>query len=455
MAKVNIRVRPETEALYLDFFFRGARCREQTALVDTPEHRKRLQALANRIQKEIERGTFDYGAFFPNSPKAEVFANGGPAKSEPATETAPTPPPMLATPADRQTPTFADFAELWFLEMSPQWRRLHRQGVRDVLDKNLLPTFGTRLLHTITKADVMGFRAELAKMPGRKGGTLGAARINKIMCFLRQILNEAADRFEFTPAFRGIKPLKQKRTDVEPFTLEEVQKILDTVRPDYRDYLTVRFFTGLRTGEVNGLKWKHIDLERNLILVRETVVNGQEEDGVKTDQSIRDIAMLPMVRQAIENRLKVRDPSCPWVFPTADGGPMDAHNFSNRVWYPLLRYLDLAPRRPYQTRHTAATLMLASGESPEWIAQIMGHSTTAMLFKVYSRFVPNLTRQDGQAFAGLVHSKLGPKPDAPPPKAAPSPADTAPPDHAAALAALQSLSPEQLATLLTLAKKAS
>jgi integrase len=110
-----------------------------------------------------------------------------------------------------------------------------------VLDKNLLPAFGTRPLHAITKADVMGFRAELAKLPGRKGGTLGAARINKIMCFLRQVLNEAADRFEFTPAFRGIKPLKQKRTDVEPFSLEEVQKILDTVRPDYRDYLTVRF----------------------------------------------------------------------------------------------------------------------------------------------------------------------------------------------------------------------
>lgn len=456
MAKVNIRVRPETETLYLDFFFRGARCREQTALMDTPEHRKRLQALANRIQKEIERGTFDYGAFFPNSPKAQVFANGGPAKPVPSAEEVPAPPPAPAAVAERQTPTFADFAELWFLEMSPQWRRLHRQGVRDVLDKNLLPAFGTRPLHAITKADVMGFRAELAKLPGRKGGTLGAARINKIMCFLRQVLNEAADRFEFTPAFRGIKPLKQKRTDVEPFSLEEVQKILDTVRPDYRDYLTVRFFTGLRTGEVNGLKWKHVDLERNLILVRETVVNGLEEDGVKTDQSIRDIAMLPMVRQAIENQLKRRDPACPWVFPNADGGPMDAHNFSNRVWYPLLRYLELEPRRPYQTRHTAATLMLAAGENPEWIAQIMGHSTTAMLFKVYSRFVPNLTRQDGQAFAGLVHSKLAPKAEPPAAKASPAPSpDSAPPDHTAALAALQSLSPEQLATLLTLAKKAS
>lgn len=199
-----------------------------------------------------------------------------------------------------------------------------------------------------------------------------------------------------------------------------------------------------------------MDLERNLILVRETVVNGQEEDGVKTDQSIRDIAMLPMVRQAIEDQPKRRDPACPWVFPNAEGGPMDAHNFSNRVWYPLLRYLELEPRRPYQTRHTAATLMLAAGENPEWIAQIMGHSTTAMLFKVYSRFVPNLTRQDGQAFAGLVHSKLAPKAEPSADKASPAtPAENVPSDHTAALAALQSLSPEQLATLLTLAKKAS
>lgn len=451
MAKVQIRSRPETGALYLDFFFRGSRCREQTALKDTPENRKRVQALAKRIQKEIEHGSFDYATHFPNSPRVEQFAEGSAGAGggqAPATTAAPV--------AEANSPTFADFAELWFLEMSPQWRRLHSTGVREVLDRNLLPVFGAKPLHQITKADVLGFRAELAKRPGRKNATLGAARMNKIMCFLRQILNEAADRFEFTPAFRNIKPLKQKRTDVQPFSLEEVQRILDTVRPDYRDYLTVRFFTGMRTGEVNGLKWKNVDLERNLILVRETVVNGQEEDGVKTDTSLRDIAMLPMVREAIDRRLKTRDPACPFVFATSENNPIDAHNFSNRVWYPLLRYLDLEPRRPYQTRHTAATLMLGSGENPEWIAQTLGHSSTAMLFKVYSRFVPNLTRQDGQAFSGMVHSRLNPAavPGQSPVTGAD---DEGPPalDDAIALAALQSLSPEQLATLLAHARKAS
>ena len=83
-------------------------------------------------------------------------------------------------------------------------------------------------------------------------------------------------------------------------------------------------------------------------------------------------------------------------------------NFTNRVWYPLLRHLDLRRRRPYQTRHTAATLWLSTGESPEWIARQLGHTTTEMLFRVYSRFRPNLTRQDGAAFERLLNSILPP-----------------------------------------------
>jgi integrase len=75
---------------------------------------------------------------------------------------------------------------------------------------------------------------------------------------------------------------------------------------------------------------------------------------------------------------------------------------TKRVWYPLLRYLAFKPRRPYQSRHTAATLWLAAGENPLWIARQLGHSSTEMLFKVYGRFVPNLTRQDGSAFERLL-----------------------------------------------------
>jgi len=400
MAK--IRARPETGTLYLDFFYRGVRCREQTTLPDTAESRRKVQSLLNRIEKEIAQGSFDYSATFPSSPRAARFAVAVTSSAIGPTV---------------ETPLFSEFAEQWYIEMSPQWRRSHRATVRDVLDRNLCPKFGKRRIGDITKADVLTFRAEIAKLPGRGGATVGNARINKIMCFLRQILNEAADRFDLKPAFRGLKPLKQKKTDVQPFSLADVNRILSTVRPDFRNYLVMRFFTGMRSGEVNGLQWKYVDLEHNLILVRETFSSGEVEDNAKNAYSIRDIPMLPNVREAIESQLSIRDPNVQWVFPTREGGPIDANNFANRIWYPLLRFLELDKRRPYQTRHTAATLMLASGENPEWVARVLGHANTDMLFRVYSRFVPNLTRQDGRAFAGLINSHAAePKANVPAPQ---------------------------------------
>lgn len=84
----------------------------------------------------------------------------------------------------------------------------------------MTPHFGDRPVGEITKSDVLAFRAHLAKVPARsEDTTLSNRRINAIMKPPRQILNEAADRFEFHTAFRNIKPLKHKRSDVQPFRL--------------------------------------------------------------------------------------------------------------------------------------------------------------------------------------------------------------------------------------------
>lgn len=397
----KVRVRPETGTLYLDFFFRGVRCREQTALEDTATNRRQVQSLLNRIEKEIKQGSFDYAVTFPGSVKAKQFA-----KSHVVQMIMPPTPittsgviPVLPPAA---TPTFAEFSVTWRAEMAPQWRRLHRSSVDVIFDAHLLPAFGDKWLSMITKADVLGFRAELVKLPGRGRSTLSPSTTNKIFGVLRQCLAEACNRFGLPDPFRGIRRLKARRPEVQPFSLEEVERIRATIRTDFRNYATVRFFTGMRSGEINGLKWKYVDFEKELILVRETFSSGEAEPNAKTETSLRDIPMLPMVKEALQQQFAVRGPDSEYVFTTRDGSPIDAHNFANRVWYPLLRYLGLEKRRPYQTRHTAATLMLASGENPEWIARLMGHANTQMLFTVYSRFVPNLTRQDGLAIAGLL-----------------------------------------------------
>ena len=395
----SIRRLESQGTIFMDFRYAGQRLREYTMLPDSLANRKRLQKALDRIETEIALGTFDYAKTFGKSlPQPEAKSG-----EELLGATIPQGAPVFSR---NGTPHFREFAELWFSEVEVSWRRSYRITQRGVIDKYLIPFFGNKEVGHISKADILEFRASLAKVTKRKSdSTLSNRRVNAVMKPLRQIVNEAADRFEFNSAFRNIKPLKIKRSDVQPFTLDEVQQILNTVRADYRNYFTCRFFTGMRTGEVHGLKWKYIDFERRLILVRESIVLN-EEDELKTDGSVRDIQMSQLVYDALQAQYKAAGEFSEYVFCNQAGQPIDNQNFLNRVWNPLLRHLGLVHRRAYQMRHTAATLWLASGEAPEWIARQLGHTSTEMLFRVYSRYVPNLTRQDGSAMERLLASRI-------------------------------------------------
>ncbi|MEW5880418.1 MAG: tyrosine-type recombinase/integrase [Pseudomonadota bacterium] len=388
--------------LFLDFRYQGRRCREYTALADTDANRKRLARVLTRLEQAIAAGTFEYAEFFQKELNRRAAAAAPKATDSTPTAIRSQPP----APSEASTPTFRDFVEQWIREHAVEWRRSHLRTLRSTIERHLLPRFGDVRVCAIRRADILAFRAQLATLPGRgKRPALSNKRINGIIGPLKQILNEAAERYEFPPPTANLKPLKLRRTDVFPFTLEEVNRILAAVRPDYRDYLLVRFFTGMRSGEVDGLKWKYVDFDRRLILVRETLVLGQD-DYTKTEGSQRDIQMSTPVYEALRRQEQRSRQLSPYVFCNRAGHPIDNKNFTERIWRPLLRHLGLPPRRPYQMRHTAATLWLAAGESPEWIARQLGHTSTQMLFRVYSRYVPNLTRQDGSAMERLLRSTL-------------------------------------------------
>ena len=405
MAKVTTR--KETGRLVIDFIYRGVRCREQTALPDTAANRKRVESVLAKLKAALASGTFAYRDFFPGSPLVGRFDTPLPAPvPAPGTPASPTSASAAAASvASSPTPTFKDFTATWVSEHQIEWRRSHIKVLNSTLDGHLLPVFGDKPVGTITKSDVLAFRAKLAAKPGRIGDKLSNKRINNVMGVLRQILADAADRYSFVSPQTNLKPLKMRKADVQPFSLDQVQTVLATVRPDWRDYFTFRFLTGVRTGEAHGLKWKYVDFANRLILIRETFVLGEDEY-TKTDSSQRDIQMSQPVYEALKRQWEVSGRLSEYVFCNREGHPIDNKNFSDRVWYPLLRHLDLARRRPYQMRHTAATLWLASGEAPEWVARQLGHASTQMLFQVYSRYVPNMTRQDGSAIDRLLATRF-------------------------------------------------
>jgi len=393
----SVRRRPESGKLYWDFQFQLQRCREYSQLDDTADNRAQMEEKLALIEQAIQKGAFRYSDFFPGSKNALRFEIG----ASDVADRSPPPPTEAPKPVIPATPTFNGFSETWFQQMAPTWRESTREAYRSLLDVYLFPEFGAKPLSEITRDDILSARAKFAAHRLRNGNQRSAKSVNEAMGLLSTIMAEACLRYPISNPTARIKRLKEKRVDIFPFKLDEVQTLLQKVRADYASYLAVRFFTGMRTGEINGLKWHYVDFDAGLILVRETWTKGRVEY-TKTDGSQRDIEMSSVVRQALLDQIKLTKHRSEYVFCNRDGSPLDAKNFCNRVWYPLLRHLNLRKRRPYQTRHTCATLWLGAGENPEWIARQLGHSTTEMLFKVYSRYIPNLTRKDGSAFEQML-----------------------------------------------------
>ena len=379
-------IRERSGKLIADFRYMGIRCRETTNLEDNAYNRRILKKRLEQLQAEITLGTFEYEKYFPKSKRVEEF------KEKRSQQIA----------VQTKVPLFKEFTELWFKQKQIEWRDSYQQKVSIVIKNYLIPAFGNQVLSKIKKSDLLNFRASLAKVThGKDQTSLKASRINQIMTPLRMILNDAAERYDFESPYKNINNLKESKIEVTPFSLEEVHKILTAVREDFRPYYTIRFFTGMRTSEIDGLQWKNIDLQRRDIHIREALVNGVL-GGTKTYGSDRTIQMNDRVYQAFLQQKSLNNGKSDFVFCNRDGGPLDYRLVNKRVWHPILRFLGLTPRRAYQTRHTAATLWLAAGENPEWVARQLGHSTTEMLFRVYSRYIPNVTRRDGSAFEAML-----------------------------------------------------
>lgn len=386
---VRIRPRSDSNNLYFDFSYQGSRCREQTMLKDSKENRAKLEAVAKKIDASITLNQFNYADYFPNSKMVKKFVDRA-VRVEQLTVAA-------------EAPTVEEFMVVWFEEMKPTWRASYVNGITSIFNGHVLPAFAKQGVSRITKAQLLQFRANLAKASLETGKVRSATTVNKILKVFRLMMNEAADRYEFTNPFAKVKLLKEQKTDIQPLSLDEVNLVFKHVRSDYLQYFKTRFFSGMRSGEITGLRWENIDFERKQILVRETIVQGRVEY-TKNDGSYRTVDMTAPLVEALTAQFEVTG-KLSYVFVNSIGEHLDNRNVCNRVWYPLLELLELKRRRLYETRHTAATLWMACGENPEWVARQLGHVNTEMLFKVYSRFVPNLTRQDGSAFEMLVNQK--------------------------------------------------
>ena len=297
------------------------------------------------------------------------------------------------------TKDWATLAQEWFADMSIAWRPTYRTAVETIIRQHLLPRFGTRPLQELSRGELLRFRTELATQADRP---LGNARINQVLGVLRSVCNEGSERYGMPRLLDNVRPLPQERVDIRPLSLAEVRTFLTAVRADYRDYYELRFCSGLRSAEVDALQVRHVCDDRSAIEVDQAVIDGRI--GPPKNVYSRRAVEIPAPLHLRITKLCRGKSKSDFLFATRTGMPRDTRTIAKRVWHPTLQKAGLPRLRQYATRHTAATLWLASGESPAWIARQLGHATTEMLHRRYSKFVRNAVGIDGQRAAALWDS---------------------------------------------------
>jgi len=385
------------DRLVLDFSWKKVRCREYLGLPDSREGQARARSIKKQIEGELAAGTFDYLKGFPEGAKRRLFA-----------------PPVRESPA---APTFANTQEwiankkAWFSPATVYDRtRIIKGKLIPFFQDHATPDPQSRPVSTITVDDVERLINAVKEHKGIQGGKLSNRRANMILDVLRQILDRAMARgwLAGNPA-RAVSKLREDRAEIDPFSFGEVKALLEKgfLDPEDRRYFTMAFFAGLRPSEQIAAEWGAVDWVTTppCLGVLSAITARGGRGRTKTPGSKRDVELLPVVQQALQEQGAASQLRSAFIFPSRTGKARDITNLRERVWKPALRRAGLRYRTMYQTRHTFATLALQSGEQIGWVSKQLGHTTDEMVIRHYAKFIPNLTRQDGSALSRVMREQ--------------------------------------------------
>jgi integrase len=207
------------------------------------------------------------------------------------------------------------------------------------------------------------------------------------------------------------------RREMAVLSAEQVKQLLAAAGGGPLDaLLTVAITTGMRRGEILGLRWRDVDLDRGVLSVTGALQKGLDGSlGItqpKTPRSRRQIELSTAAvdslrrhrRKQTEQRLLLGGE---WTaddlaFPSTIGRPQEGRNLVYGLLHPLLRSAGLPVIRFHDLRHTAATLMLSRGIHPKIVSEMLGHSTIGITLDLYSHVTPTMQKQAAAAMDDLL-----------------------------------------------------
>jgi integrase len=289
--------------------------------------------------------------------------------------------------------TFAAVAEEWYELKARTLRPRSLRNYRVALDKWLLPRFGHWKLGRIRPDDVAALVRDMERN-GRSGSTVGNT-LKPLGGVFKLALRKGMASFNPLDVLLPEERPSSNERPMRTLTRPEIDALLTASvalaqRPeaqyDYAPLLTTAIYTGLRQGELLGLRWANVNLMEAYIDVREQWTQDGRRTPPKTKAGIRRVYVAPELAQYLrEHKARSRfstedDPA----FASRTGKPLTHSNVNGRGLKPALRAagLDVALRFQ-ELRHTFASLMIFAGVSAEELAPLMGHEDSGVTRRRY------------------------------------------------------------------------
>jgi integrase len=289
------------------------------------------------------------------------------------------------------------------------------EGYTVAVEKWLKPRLGGTKVPALTEQGVKDALAELAAQGGKKGGPLSARTCQLALVTLRQALKFAMRQGWAVRNVAIDVTVKQTRKEMSCWTEAEARKFLGAVRDDRLFALWALYLTrGPRRGELAGLRWDLVDLDEGFMWIRRTrvLVGGHAQDSTpKTDAGVRRIGLDPGLvdilrahrRRQIEDKLRAGTAwaDTGYVFTDVIGEPVKPDHISDQ-FAKLCVTAAVPVIRLHDTRHTAVTLMLESGEDLKVVSTVVGHADTRITQQIYQHVLDVQVDDAGARLSRMV-----------------------------------------------------
>ena len=280
--------------------------------------------------------------------------------------------------------TLAAWHQRWWAS-TVDLRPSTRVRVEGIIRLHVLPRFGGWRLVDITHQEVQDWVAALS------ASGQAPASVQKTHQQLSKMLAAAVkDRRLATNPAAGVDLPRIEQEEMRFLDPDEVATLAESIDARYRPLVLVGAYSGLRIGEMAGLRRSRVDLHRGRVDVVEALVevNGRHHFGpAKTRQGRRTVPLPRSVLTELERHVAGLGPDG-LVFTAPEGGPLRRSLFHRRFWAPATEAAGVAPLRIHDLRHTAVAFWIAAGASPKEIARRAGHASVVTVLDRYGHLLP-------------------------------------------------------------------